>query len=371
MSEQQLQFRVGLFAICAMSIAGVLVFQFGKFRSLLEKNYQVHVHFESAPGILPGAPVRLNGLSIGSVKDLQLDPERGGVLLTLNIEDRYRLRSDSKPMLQQSLLGDATIEFMPGSSPQEFDPNSVLEGEPPFDMTAIVRRMDQQITVTMSSFEATSQEWRRLAANVNGLVETNSGNLRAVVERTAVTLDEFTRTMASAGKAFENTNRVIGDPQTIANMQKALNGLPQLVVETQQTISAMRQTVTAINGNLQNIENVTEPLAKHTTSIVMRLDQSLANLEALTGELRNVAELASKNDGSFKRLLTDPQLYDNLERSALSLSVMMRNLEPVIRDMRIFSDKVARHPEILGVRGALSPSDGLKDNEIRQTGLRE
>ena len=371
MTEQQLQFRVGLFALVAVSVASVLIFQFGKFRSLLEERYDVLVHFESAPGILPGAPVRLNGLSIGSVKDIQLDTERGGILLTLSVEDRFRLRSDSTPTLQQSLLGDATIEFSPGSSPHEFDSSTVMEGQPPFDMMAIVRRMDQQITVTMSSFEATSREWQKLASNVNSLVDTNQGNLRAVVERTAVTLDEFTRTMQSAGKAFENTNRVIGDPRTIANMQKALNGLPQIVIETQQTIAAMRQTVTTINGNLENIESVTEPLAKHTTSIVVRLDQSLANLESITGELREIAELAGKDGGSFKRLLSDPQLYDNLERSALSMSVMMRNLEPVIRNLHIFTDKVARHPEVLGVGGALRPSSGLKDEEIRQTGFRE
>jgi hypothetical protein len=26
----------------------------------------------------------------------------------------------------------------------------------------------------------------------------------------------------------------------------------------------------------------------------------------------------------------------------------------------VFSDKIARHPEVLGVRGALKPSNGLK-----------
>jgi len=103
----------------------------------------------------------------------------------------------------------------------------------------------------------------------------------------------------------------------------------------------------------------------------VRLDQSLANLESITGELREIAELAGKDGGSFKRLLSDPQLYDNLERSALSMSVMMRNLEPVIRNLHIFTDKVARHPEVLGVGGALRPSSGLKDEEIRQTGFRE
>jgi phospholipid/cholesterol/gamma-HCH transport system substrate-binding protein len=31
-----------------------------------------------------------------------------------------------------------------------------------------------------------------------------------------------------------------------------------------------------------------------------------------------------------------------------------------VRDLKIFSDKVARHPEIIGVGGALRGSSGLK-----------
>jgi phospholipid/cholesterol/gamma-HCH transport system substrate-binding protein len=34
--------------------------------------------------------------------------------------------------------------------------------------------------------------------------------------------------------------------------------------------------------------------------------------------------------------------------------------------MRVFTDKVARHPEVLGVGGAIRPSSGLKDDEIRR-----
>jgi phospholipid/cholesterol/gamma-HCH transport system substrate-binding protein len=35
-------------------------------------------------------------------------------------------------------------------------------------------------------------------------------------------------------------------------------------------------------------------------------------------------------------------------------------LRPIVNDARIFSDKIARHPEILGVRGAIKPEDGTK-----------
>lgn len=373
MTDRQLQFRVGLFVLMSMFVAVVMVFQFGEFTVFLAKQYEVATHFEAAPGVLVGSPVRMNGIPIGAVKDVVLDHKRGGVLVLLNINEKYQLRADSVPMLQQSLLGDTIVEFSPGKSDQSFDRKSVLEGTPVFDLTELARRTERNLSEVMTSLTATSREWHQVARNVNGLVETNRGNLDEVIERTAVSLDEFTKTMAHAGRAFDNANRVIGDEQTVTNLKKAVAGLPQLVTETQQTITAMRGTVGAINSNLRNLDAVTQPIAKHTTSIVVRLDQSLANMESLTGELKQFAELANKSDGSMKKFISDPALYRDLERSASTLSVLLQNLDPIIRDMRVFSDKIARRPEIIGVGGALRPSTGLKDdegtNEVRPAGF--
>lgn len=373
MSEKQLQFRVGLFVVVSFVVIGVMTFQFGEFRGAFAKKYIVHVHFKSAPGILEGSPVKMNGIPIGSVQDLLLDQERGGVLLVLAIDEEYPLRADSQPTLQQSILGDATVEFTPGISSEAVGRNTILEGTPPFDMMAVVEQLEQQTSLTMSSFEKTSREWQLVAQNINGLVDTNQGNLRDVINQTAMSLSEFTTTMRRAGDTFDNANRVIGDPQTVANLRKALSGLPQIVGETQLTISAMRKTVSTINNNLANIEKVTEPLGKHTTSIVVRLDNSLANLELLTKELRMISQAATRNDGSFQKFLSDPTLYRNLERSSAAMTVLLQNLGPVIKDMRVFSDKVARHPELIGVAGAISPSSGLKDGEgeIKQTGFQK
>lgn len=374
MTEKQLQFRVGLFVISAFGVIAAMAVLFGEFQGLLTKQYQLFVHFESAPGVLKGSPVRVNGIPIGKVDDLILDKERGGVLLLLKIDEEYQLRSDSVAMLQQSLLGDALIEFTPGVSVDPIDPGQVIEGKPAFDVMAVVQRMGSQIDTTVASFDATSQEWQQVAKNINSLVDSNRGNLGDVVEESVVSLREFTSTMNKASQAFDSANNIIGDEKTINNLRNALAGLPIVVNETQATIKAMRQTVTSINGNLRNIEGVTQPLAKHTTSIVVRLDKSLANLQGLTGDLRMISQMAAKKDGSFQKFLSDPSLYRNLERSASSMALLLENLDPVVRDMRIFADKVARHPELMGVGGALRPSTGLKADEtkkIQRTGFQQ
>ena len=54
MSEKQLQFRVGLFVLAACVVIGVMTFQFGEFRGAFSEKYTVHVHFDSAPGVLEG-----------------------------------------------------------------------------------------------------------------------------------------------------------------------------------------------------------------------------------------------------------------------------------------------------------------------------
>ena len=106
---------------------------------------------------------------------------------------------------------------------------------------------------------------------------------------------------------------------------------------------------------------MTDPLAKATPSIVTKLDSSLGQLDTLLRELTVIAQIVNQGQGTLSKLANDPTLYDNLNRSAASIPVVLRNLEFIAHDLRIFSDKIARHPELLGVSGALQGSSGLKE----------
>lgn len=360
MTERQLQFRVGLFVIAALATAGVMVFQFGELRSFWEPRYTLAIHFDSAPGVYPSTPVRRNGIAIGSVKEITFDDRRGGVRVLVEIREEVRLRKDAEPRLVRSLLGDASIEFTPGSSPEFLRPGAELEGTAPRDPLQIVSRFERKTAATLESFRATSREWHKVGQTVNELLETNRGNLATVVERSATALDQLTRTMQHAESTFTQVDRLVGNPENQENLRKTLRALPELVSQTRETVATVQSAVKKADQSLENVNRLTGPLADKSTSIAVRLDNTMAHLESMSEEFSSLAQLANRKDGSVRRFLADPELYRNLNRSATSLSVLLRNLEPVVRDLRIFSDKVARHPELMGIRGALQGSSGLK-----------
>ncbi len=345
----------------AFGLIATMVFQFGELSSFWQKSYQLAVHFESTSGVHAGSPVKMSGLTIGEVRELALDENRGGVGVIIDIQERYILRADAKATLATSLLGDSVIEFTPGTLPQRLEPGTLLEGQMPADPLSIVSRLDSRLTTTMASFEQTSAEWRKVGQNINGLVDTNRGNLNDVIDRAAVALDEFTVTMQEAKKTMQSTNKVLADPKTQESLRQTLAALPELANETRQTISLARRTLESAQKNFDNLQEVTEPLAKSAGPIMAKLDRTLTNLDLLSTELAKLSKLAAKEDGSLRMLATDPELYRNLNRSAESLSILLNNLEPIIRDVHIFTDKVARHPELLGVSGAIRGSSGVKE----------
>jgi len=370
-TERQLQFRVGLLVLVSLGIGGWLVVQFGDLKQLLHKRYVLAIHFDSGSGLYPTAPVTLTGLTVGTVRAVQLDEKRGGVVATIEVREEIRIPVDSKAIIIRSILGETVVEITPGRERDLLKPGGRIEGQLAVDPLEMVQRMEGRAIEVLTALGETTREWQLVAKNVNGLMETNRGNLGQVVERAAESLYEFTSTMKHANELLASANKVVGNPAAQQALQETLIAMPKLVNETQRTIAetrnavaSSRQVLDSVNKNLVNLTQVTEPIGKRGDQMVAKLDSSLTNLDQLLGEMNRFAKLVNTKDGSLQKFASDPSLYDNLDRSSQSLAVLLRNIEPVLRDMREFSDKVARNPELLGVGGAVRPSAGLKDTEL-------
>ena len=107
---------------------------------------------------------------------------------------------------------------------------------------------------------------------------------------------------------------------------------------------------------------MTRPLGDKTPAILANLETGSDKLDKLLAEMRDLLRLAARGEGTVQRLLTDPSLYNRLDEAACMVTKLLPRLEPILRDVNVFTDKIARHPESLGVRGAISPSGGLKES---------
>jgi len=367
MSERQLQFRVGLFVIVATIIGVGLTFQFGKLERYMQPRYLLAIHFTEISGIQAGTPVRQSGIPIGTVKDVTIDREEGKVFVLVEIRSDHLIAKDSNAHIVTSLLGEAHIDFTLGMSSEFYAEGDVLKGKIPQDPLAIVQRLESRLDNTLEVFEQTSQEWKAVGHNLNSLITTKQGSLDQMIEQAATALNGLTVTMQKASTTLDVANKIVADPELQASIKQSMTALPRmmqqteaLIQQTQQTIAATKTAVNTLGDTMENLRVATQPLAENSNQLITKFDVGMTQLNHTLSQLDKFSTQLNEGDGSLQRLATDPQLYRNMQLSSASLAALLSNLEPIVKDMRVFSDKVARHPELLGVSGYLKGSNGLK-----------
>lgn len=351
-------------AVVALAAAVVMVFRFGELGNRWKSGTRISIVLPSASGIYPETPVRMSGIRIGQVESTQLVAEGRGVMVQVLIESNYSFRSDSTAQVSRSLLGDGAIEIVPGQKGEPISEGDRIAGRAANDPAQVVARVEQQLSTTLASFENTGREWGKLANNLNRLLEATGPDGVNTIQRSAVALEQFTKTMKTAEETLAAAGSLISDPRYQRQLQATLTALPELLNETRGTLSTVNRVIRQVDTTVSNINVATTPLAKQSAAMVSRLNGALENIESMTGELAVVTKLMNQNDGTIRRLLTDPNIYRNLNSTSASLAVLLDNLKPVIADLQVFSDKVARHPELLGVRGVVRGSDGTKDAPV-------
>ena len=91
------------------------------------------------------------------------------------------------------------------------------------------------------------------------------------------------------------------------------------------------------------------------------LDEGAIRLNRTLVELEDLLRAINQEGGFVRRLLNDQALYNNLNDAAAMLAHSMPRVDRILHDFEVFADKLARHPEALGLGGVVRPSSGLKE----------
>jgi phospholipid/cholesterol/gamma-HCH transport system substrate-binding protein len=125
----RLEFAVGAFLLLALASLLVLALAStnGKF-GFGAHSYPLKARFTNLGQLRTSAPVKIGGVVVGNVADIQLDPVKFDAVVTLDIDDRYNdLPSDtSAGILTGGLLGESYIGLQPGGDTQALKPGDEI-----------------------------------------------------------------------------------------------------------------------------------------------------------------------------------------------------------------------------------------------------
>lgn len=420
MNEQAMRFRFGIFVLASLILLAVLTILFGGFPNYFKRAETYTIVFANAPGIAPGTPVRRSGVRIGEVRTVELDNDTGKVKVEIRVADNFSLRKADRPTLVQGLIGgDAAISFVPPDDVKnaDFSPvpaGAVLEGVSPPEPGALVQQTTELVKPARETleeirkvfkgidemrplfdqtlknlnsvskvgpdFQKTSESFRNLSEetrkilpelkNTNREIEAAAVNWRKVGERTDVLLkvneDKINKSIDRMKETLERLNELLGDENqknlrdTLKNVKNGSKEFEDLMKDSRVTVKQANDSLKRADEALADFQKAMKPLGEKGPSILKNLDEGTADLSKTLRDIRELIRFVSREDGTLQRLVSDPSLYNNLNDSAIMATKILPRLDRALQDFEIFSDKLARHPELIGFGGIVNPSSGLK-----------
>ena len=257
------QLKVGVIVLIASIVLITLLFLMTSSSGLglFSHKIQVTTYFENSAGLKEGAAVNLQGVTIGTVKQIVITsaPERKltPVMVTMKLDTKYAkdLKKDSKASLSTvGVLGDTVVDI-----------NSQYAVGPPMETGDEVKTLETpNLQDVVKASQGTIESLNVILAKMNTIVD----NLQS-------------------GKG--SVGQLINNPDLYNKANATVDELHQLA----QNLNRGKGTV----GKLMNDD-----------ALYNRINDTIGRVDAITTGLQN-------GQGSAGKLLKDEQLYTNLNNT--------------------------------------------------------
>ncbi len=337
-SQQQVrwsQLRVGIVVIIASITLGVLIFLMSGTAGLFTKKITLTAYVDNAGGLRQGAPVRLEGVDIGNVTDIAVDPSRrdNPVRVRFKVATKYpgAIKKDSQAMLSTAgVLGETflDIDSRQATGPDVKDGDTLIV-KPTTDFNDVVRASQG----TLQNVDILVKRLDRILGQIesgNGSIgkfiydESLYNKLNASLNSVQTMINEVQSGKGSVGKLLysdEMYNKLNG---TIDNVNKVIdevnsgNGSIGKLIKDPQLYDNANETIAKANKLMSDINSGKGALGKFASDpeFAKKLDTTITNLSA-------ISEKMNSPDGTVGKLLTDGSVYNNTDQALLEMRKLL------------------------------------------------
>jgi phospholipid/cholesterol/gamma-HCH transport system substrate-binding protein len=306
--------RVGIFLAAGLLIAALALIAIGEKSGLFEGKTTLHVYFNDINGLVVGAPVRLGGLDVGTVEDIEFpgDLSVSEAHVTLSVKSRYmeRVRLDSVAFIDsKGLLGDKLINITLGSADQpELQEGATLKTRKSPSMEDLANQAEKTLAAATDVIRSTDTLIGELAT------DQAKEDVGRILHSVAAILEQV-----ETGEGLAHD--LIADPKLVREVEQLLGETRSTVVRLREAVDRIDRTVAAIqHGDGMAHEVVYGQTGKAT---IEELHQAASEVASIVREVR-------EGEGLIHDLVFEPEearMLDELNTAAARINRMTEQIE--------------------------------------------
>ncbi len=289
--------RVGFLAVLGFVIIFMAFFVVGDQGGFFTSKCELLARFKNVEGLTVGAPVRLGGVKVGSVKEIQFseDISNKTIVVAMSIDHKSfsRVGKDSQARLgSMGLLGDRTVDISMGTPESE----KCVEGD--FVTTIEAYQIDDLISESgdiMTDVKLTAGDAREIAWKLNRGEGTfarfiNDPRMYTNLDSLLVLWTNITHKIRTGDGSMAE---FINDPEVYREFAR-------LTKESADFVAAVNEG----NSTLGKMANESG-LYDHTDSLLVSLNETFEKInsgEGTLGQMANNAELYRKLTSTLESL---------------------------------------------------------------------
>ena len=281
--------KLGIFIFIGSTLLVIGIFLLGNKESLFRPTFTVKAYFKNIEGLRNGAPVRLGGIDVGSVKNIEIVKDTTGkveVTMRLHNEVQRFIRKDTKASIEtEGLVGNKVVVLEIGSATADLiEEGGTIQAKDPIGFGAVIEETQGIMGYTK----------------------------------------EMTKNMADL---FERINKGEGTIGKILTDDKLYFQATELTKRADQSLGA-------IIIELEKVSQIFKTLGSGVSEVITNVNQAVI-------EVDTIIEGVSKGRGLLGQVLVEGTKYDSLFTNTMS------EIQKTSVEARIAASRLSENMEAL------------------------
>jgi phospholipid/cholesterol/gamma-HCH transport system substrate-binding protein len=321
MEERSIEVKVGALILVSLVILGAFVLVLGGLT--FQKTFTVFVDFDNPGALQSGAAVRVAGVKVGSVDDLQfygkVDPAAGRrVLVRVKVSIQRRVKESIHSdadfyVTAQGVLGEQFLAIDPGNPDRPvIAEGAVLRGIDPPRLDLFLAKAYELLDTMLGGLRNNRDALGDIISNtagllkgLNGLVSGNRERIDRIIANVEETTIETKALVHDARMNYVDSPKLLRTVDNVDKLTARIQEDADPMLKDARDALANLDRLSSTLGDSKEQERIRKTLAD-VAQIAERANATAADAQAIVAHIKS-------GKGTVGALLMDEEIYDDMQ----------------------------------------------------------